>query len=119
MKLQIVQCPACDGRGVTVQPRKRKRSTDRGWPVDPPCELCYGNGRMPLEPCLCGRPRRLDTIGFVARGVFCCGFKDCRDQLDQTKLGYVSVVYTTIAIGRYSMADSQAWAEWCNGQGEL
>lgn len=75
----IVSCPACGGRGWRVNPSLRGQ--------DDKCTLCRGQKKILLEPCYCGRTRRVDKKGYVGANpilkklVFSCGRDACKHAL--------------------------------------
>lgn len=84
-----------------------------GFEVDPNlcgqdriCRICHGVKVVSLIPCRCGRPLRLDTKGEVVEGVFCCGYKACRQAM-QPKEEFAQTVYY----------NAQAWHNKPEGEG--
>jgi hypothetical protein len=66
---EVVRCPACAGRGFPTLVQAKV--------IDPPCQVCRGQGVIPLEICACGR---CAAIVHPSLGVSYCGQDKCAEQ---------------------------------------
>lgn len=65
-------CPNCRD-GMDVDPHAKDE--------DRPCSFCSGT-TVVGEKCVCGRPARMDPVGYVRLGRYYCGRVVCRDLIE-------------------------------------
>jgi hypothetical protein len=68
-----------------------------------------------MVPCVCGRPKRLDAVGFVEPGIYACGLEECK-RLLKPKVMFVAyaVPYAEVngLAGRDETEARSVWGDY-------